>query len=195
MRGSKIDRKKHLVLETVHPSGLSAHRGFFGCRHFSRGNEYLTSHSLSPIDWQLPMWQQTRCFSYHATYRVFYFYYLICFVVFVKFKLLNWAFTISWVILYCNFLLCEWNLDVVNMLLHFLPGMADVHWGYGKSWNANSYSMRWPKDVSAEKKQGLNLCFVESFYQLWAAMHGKSKNAQESPCNFPNTWDITCIPE
>lgn len=46
-----IDRSKHLVLEAPHPSPLSASRGFFGCRHFSRTNDYLTNHGLQPIDW------------------------------------------------------------------------------------------------------------------------------------------------
>lgn len=46
-----IDTSKHLVLESVHPSGLSAYRGFFGCKHFSQANAYLTSHGRAPIDW------------------------------------------------------------------------------------------------------------------------------------------------
>jgi uracil-DNA glycosylase len=44
--------KGHLVLETVHPSPLSAHRGFLGCRHFSKANEFLISKNLHPIDWR-----------------------------------------------------------------------------------------------------------------------------------------------
>ena len=48
-----IDRTKHLVLECAHPSPLSAHNGFFGCRHFSKTNEYLQAHGIAPIDWQL----------------------------------------------------------------------------------------------------------------------------------------------
>jgi uracil-DNA glycosylase len=48
-----IDESKHLVLRTVHPSPLSAHAGFFGCRHFSKTNEYLVSKGIDPIDWQL----------------------------------------------------------------------------------------------------------------------------------------------
>lgn len=48
-----IDRTKHLVLECAHPSPLSAFNGFFGCRHFSKTNEYLQSHGIAPIDWQL----------------------------------------------------------------------------------------------------------------------------------------------
>ena len=48
-----IDRSKHLVLECAHPSPLSAFNGFFGCRHFSKTNSYLTAHGKTPIDWQL----------------------------------------------------------------------------------------------------------------------------------------------
>lgn len=48
-----IDANKHLVLEGVHPSPLSAHRGFFGSRPFSKANEYLQTHGRSPIDWGL----------------------------------------------------------------------------------------------------------------------------------------------
>ena len=47
-----IDRSKHLVLECAHPSPLSAFNGFFGCRHFSKTNEYLAAHGKTPIDWQ-----------------------------------------------------------------------------------------------------------------------------------------------
>jgi uracil-DNA glycosylase len=52
-KGSKIDRKKHYVLESAHPSPLSASKGFFGCRHFSKCNEYLEDHKMPPIDWQV----------------------------------------------------------------------------------------------------------------------------------------------
>lgn len=48
-----VDREKHLVLEAPHPSPLSAHRGFFGCRHFSKANEYLVAKGKHPIDWDL----------------------------------------------------------------------------------------------------------------------------------------------
>ncbi len=48
-----IDESKHLILETVHPSPLSAYNGFFGCKHFSKTNKYLESNGLSPIDWDL----------------------------------------------------------------------------------------------------------------------------------------------
>jgi uracil-DNA glycosylase len=47
-----IDRSRHLVLESVHPSPLSASRGFFGNRHFSRCNEYLEAHGIEPVNWQ-----------------------------------------------------------------------------------------------------------------------------------------------
>lgn len=47
-----IDRTQHLVLTAVHPSPLSAHRGFFGCKHFSQTNQYLTEHGLEPINWE-----------------------------------------------------------------------------------------------------------------------------------------------
>ena len=50
-KGEFIDRSRHLVLQSPHPSPLSAHRGFFGNRHFSRTNEYLTAHGLEPILW------------------------------------------------------------------------------------------------------------------------------------------------
>lgn len=53
-KGQFIDSKKHLVLEAPHPSPLSAHRGFLGCKHFSKTNKYLQSKGLSPIDWSLP---------------------------------------------------------------------------------------------------------------------------------------------
>ncbi|HMR91459.1 MAG TPA: uracil-DNA glycosylase [Chitinophagaceae bacterium] len=48
-----IDESKHLILRSVHPSPLSAHGGFFGCRHFSKTNQYLVSNGMDPIDWQL----------------------------------------------------------------------------------------------------------------------------------------------
>ncbi len=46
-----IDQTKHLVLESVHPSPLSAYNGFFGCNHFIKANEYLISHGKQPIKW------------------------------------------------------------------------------------------------------------------------------------------------
>ena len=48
-----IDNNKNLVLKAAHPSPLSASRGFFGCRHFSKTNEYLKEHYIEPIKWQL----------------------------------------------------------------------------------------------------------------------------------------------
>jgi uracil-DNA glycosylase len=53
-KGAFIDTRKHLVLKGPHPSPLSAHRGFFGCRHFSKINNYLQAHGKTPIDWRLP---------------------------------------------------------------------------------------------------------------------------------------------
>jgi uracil-DNA glycosylase len=53
-KGAAVDRDRHLVLQAPHPSPLSAHRGFFGCRHFSHANRYLAAHGIAPIDWQLP---------------------------------------------------------------------------------------------------------------------------------------------
>ncbi len=52
-KGAFIDTKRHLVLKGPHPSPLSAHRGFFGCRHFSQINKYLESRGQTPIDWRL----------------------------------------------------------------------------------------------------------------------------------------------
>lgn len=49
-----IDATKHLMLKSVHPSPLSAHRGFIGNGHFSRANQFLTQHGVDPIDWRLP---------------------------------------------------------------------------------------------------------------------------------------------
>lgn len=48
-----IDESLHLILRSVHPSPLSAHGGFFGCKHFSKTNEYLVRHGIEPIDWSL----------------------------------------------------------------------------------------------------------------------------------------------
>lgn len=50
-KGAVIDTDRHLVLRAPHPSPLSAHRGFFGCRHFSKCNAYLEAHGVAPIDW------------------------------------------------------------------------------------------------------------------------------------------------
>ncbi|WP_454286192.1 uracil-DNA glycosylase [Rhizobium arsenicireducens] len=49
-----VDRERHLVLKAPHPSPLSAHNGFFGCRHFSKANAFLLARGLDPIDWRLP---------------------------------------------------------------------------------------------------------------------------------------------
>ena len=50
-KGQYIDRKRHLVLTAVHPSPLSAYRGFIGCGHFSQANNYLLQHGQTPIAW------------------------------------------------------------------------------------------------------------------------------------------------
>ena len=52
-KGQMIDRDRHLVLTAPHPSPLSAHRGFFGCRHFSRANEWLERNGSTGIEWRL----------------------------------------------------------------------------------------------------------------------------------------------
>jgi uracil-DNA glycosylase len=48
-----IDASRHLVLKAAHPSPFSADKGFYGCRHFSKANEYLAKHGIDPINWQL----------------------------------------------------------------------------------------------------------------------------------------------
>ena len=50
-KGSVIDPSRNCILKTVHPSPLSAYRGFFGCRHFSKANEYLVAQGKEPINW------------------------------------------------------------------------------------------------------------------------------------------------
>ena len=50
-KGAFIDRSRHLVLQSAHPSPLSAYRGFFGNKHFSQANEYLKAHGVEPIRW------------------------------------------------------------------------------------------------------------------------------------------------
>jgi uracil-DNA glycosylase len=52
-KAALIDEKKHLILKAAHPSPLSAKNGFFGCRHFSKTNNYLVKHGIDPIDWAL----------------------------------------------------------------------------------------------------------------------------------------------
>ena len=49
-----LNNPKHLILEAPHPSPLSAYRGFFGCRHFSKANEFLVRNGETPVDWTLP---------------------------------------------------------------------------------------------------------------------------------------------
>lgn len=53
-KGQHIDESRHCVLKSVHPSPLSAHRGFIGCGHFSAANAYLLENAREPIDWRLP---------------------------------------------------------------------------------------------------------------------------------------------
>jgi uracil-DNA glycosylase len=53
-KGQLIDRNRHLVLQAPHPSPLSSYRGFFGCKHFSKTNDYLQRCGKTPIDWALP---------------------------------------------------------------------------------------------------------------------------------------------
>lgn len=48
-----LNNPKHLILEAPHPSPLSAYRGFFGCRHFSKANDFLQTHGVTPIDWRV----------------------------------------------------------------------------------------------------------------------------------------------
>lgn len=50
-KGENIDANRHLILKSPHPSPLSAHRGFFGNKHFSKANAYLAAHGEKPIDW------------------------------------------------------------------------------------------------------------------------------------------------
>lgn len=50
-KGSRVERARHLVLESPHPSPLSAHRGFFGSGHFSKANAYLSGRGREPVDW------------------------------------------------------------------------------------------------------------------------------------------------
>lgn len=53
-KGQHIDRNRHHVLEGPHPSPLSAYRGFFGCKHFSRADDWLKQEGLAPVNWELP---------------------------------------------------------------------------------------------------------------------------------------------
>lgn len=52
-KGAMIDRQRHLVLQSPHPSPLSAHRGYFGNKHFSRANAYLSEHEREPVNWRV----------------------------------------------------------------------------------------------------------------------------------------------
>lgn len=52
-KASLITNRNHLVLQAPHPSPLSAYHGFFGCRHFSQTNRFLTDHGMAPIDWSI----------------------------------------------------------------------------------------------------------------------------------------------
>ncbi len=52
-KAAMLDNPKHLVLEAAHPSPLSAYKGFLGCRHFSKANEFLSQNGIEPIDWQI----------------------------------------------------------------------------------------------------------------------------------------------
>lgn len=53
-KAAMLNNPKHLILKAPHPSPLSSYRGFFGCRHFSKTNVFLTEHGIAPIDWQIP---------------------------------------------------------------------------------------------------------------------------------------------
>jgi uracil-DNA glycosylase len=53
-KAANVDSSRHLVLKAAHPSPLSAHNGFLGCKHFSQCNAFLVSNEHSPIDWTLP---------------------------------------------------------------------------------------------------------------------------------------------
>jgi len=53
-KGQLIDTARHCVLKSVHPSPLSAHRGFLGCGHFAAANRYLQGRGEPPMDWSLP---------------------------------------------------------------------------------------------------------------------------------------------
>lgn len=52
-KAKMLTNPKHLVLKAPHPSPLSAYRGFFGCKHFSKANEFLKANGVEPIDWQI----------------------------------------------------------------------------------------------------------------------------------------------
>ena len=52
-KASMLDNPKHLVLKAAHPSPLSAYKGFLGCKHFSKANDFLSGQGIEPIDWQI----------------------------------------------------------------------------------------------------------------------------------------------
>lgn len=52
-KAAMLNNPKHLILKAPHPSPLSVYRGFFGCKHFSKANEFLTANGIEPIDWQI----------------------------------------------------------------------------------------------------------------------------------------------
>ncbi len=52
-KAAGLDNPNHLILKCPHPSPLSAYRGFFGCRHFSKANDFLQAHHVPPVDWQI----------------------------------------------------------------------------------------------------------------------------------------------
>jgi uracil-DNA glycosylase len=58
-----IDETLHLVLKAAHPSPFSADRGFFGCRCFSKTNEWLTNNGMGPVDWKIPLAQPESNFA------------------------------------------------------------------------------------------------------------------------------------
>jgi uracil-DNA glycosylase len=60
---SMIDQTKHLIIQSAHPSPLSAHRGFFGSQPFSKANTWLTEKGFSEINWELPVIGQVDLFS------------------------------------------------------------------------------------------------------------------------------------
>lgn len=59
-KGAAIDASRHCVLRAPHPSPLSAHRGFFGCRHFSAANDFLRGRGMGDLDWTLPSLDEAR---------------------------------------------------------------------------------------------------------------------------------------
>ncbi|MFT5212259.1 MAG: uracil-DNA glycosylase [Flavobacterium sp.] len=65
-KGRLINREKHLVLEAPHPSPLSAYRGFLGCKHFSKCNQYLASKRVKGIDWRTQIGGDSHVFTHHS---------------------------------------------------------------------------------------------------------------------------------